>query len=132
MTGSPPARDEIPEDDHVSEANLRRTLRRGNINFEFLDHRDQTEQSDRRSEPRERRRGERKDKRGLFNRGRPPRPITRLSISLWGLLCATSAAGLGSTFVFADSLLWLLGLPVLLGSFLWSLVMLALFAARPR
>ena len=100
---------EIPPEDHVHEADLRRSLRRGNINFEFLDHREADDELQR-ARRQERRRIERKDKRGLFNRGRRPRPVTRLSVALWSLLCLGAGAGLVAALLIADSLLWLLAL----------------------
>ena len=121
------------DDNNAAEANVRRTLRRGNINFEFLNPREAAEARAREeAEARERRQDERADKRGLFNRGRSPRPITRLSMAFWGLLCIASLGGLASIFVYAESIIWLLGLPVLVATFFWSLIMLVLFSARPR
>ncbi len=124
---------ELPEDENnLGEANVRRTLRRGNINFEFLNPREIAAARAREEAGRERRRGQRDDKRGLFNRGRPPSPITSLSLVFWGALSLMSLAGLAGIFFYAESVVWLLGLPFLAGAFFWSLVMLSLFAARPR
>ena len=121
------------DDNNQAEANVRRALRRGNINFEFLDPRAAGEATEGEAVPRtERRSGERKDKRGLFNRGRPARPVTRTSQFFWAVLGALSVAGMTTTFLYADSVIYLLGLPVFVASFFWSLMMLALFAARPR
>lgn len=115
----------------ATEENVRRSLRRGNINFEFLNPREAAAASPA-PETVERRRSERKDKRGLFNRGRPPRPVTHLSMLVWGLLLLVSAAGLVWVFAYGESVFWLLGLPLLVASGCWSLFMLALFAGRPR
>lgn len=120
------------DDNNAAEANVRRTLRRGNINFEFLNPREAAEARAREEKAVERRQDERKDKRGLFNRGRPPRPITRFSMAFWGALSVASVCGLAGIFVYAESVIWLLGLPLFVATFFWSLVMLALFAARPR
>jgi len=113
------------------EASVERAFRRGNINFDFLQPgiRENEEVDSKRSE---RRGGARHGKRGLFNRGRPSAPVSKAQMYLWVLLCAGSAASLGFLFVAGKSVILLLALPVLIGSFLWSVVMLTLFLARPR
>ncbi|MCR9145211.1 MAG: hypothetical protein NXI24_23435 [bacterium] len=111
---------------------VRRDFRKGNINFDFL----QPEGSGvgRRSSARgpDRRSGEREGKRGLFNRGRPPRPVGWLHVSAWSALLVGSAAATIWIIVLGDSVLWLLLLPFALSTGLWSVIMLALFQSRPR
>jgi hypothetical protein len=111
---------------------VRRDFRKGNINFDFL----QPEGTlpDRRRDPRasDRRAGEREGKRGLFNRGRPPRPVGWVHVGLWSVLLAFSALATGWIVILGQSVLWLLLLPFALSTGLWSLVMLLLIKARPR
>ncbi|MBL8020926.1 MAG: hypothetical protein JNM27_14745 [Leptospirales bacterium] len=122
--------EENPNASRQMEASVERAFRRGNINFDFL----QPGQEDHAhaQTAQERRGGSRQGKRGLFNRGRPARPVGRLQIYAWATVCALSALGLGSVFVVGKSLALLLALPLLFGGFLWSIIMLTLFLARPR
>ncbi len=111
---------------------VRRDFRKGNINFDFLQPADGGPERRERVRGPDRRSGQREGKRGLFNRGRPPRPVGWLLVSAWvGLLLASTAATLWIV-VLGDSVLWLLLLPFALSTGLWSVIMLALFQSRPR
>lgn len=112
---------------------MRRDFRRGNINFDFLQPEGEAQAVASQAEPFVERRGaQREGKRGLFNRGRSPRPITRWHFFGWGASLALSI-GLGLWIViWRPSLLWYLLLPMVMAGGFWSLIMLALFKARPR
>jgi hypothetical protein len=117
-----------PSDNEYSQK-VERGLRRGNINFDFLNPArlpdvDNGDQDDRRL-------GRRMGKRGLFNRGRVQMPMAAWHSWLW-LLAALICSG-GLTIVWnTDNLLALLAVPFLLSGALASLIMLGLFLARPR
>ncbi|MCE9596525.1 MAG: hypothetical protein K8S54_01025 [Spirochaetia bacterium] len=123
-------REENPDSSRQIEASVERAFRRGNINFDFLQPGAGEQQEEQTAQ--ERRGTSRSGKRGLFNRGRPSRPVGKIQIYLWGLVCLSSALGLGSVFIVGKSLALLLALPLLFGGFLWSIIMLTLFLARPR
>ncbi len=118
-----------PESQVEYEARVERSLRRGNINFDFLNPvqlRDDAPavEADRRS-------GARAGKRGLFNRGRKQRVLSDWFTVLW--LAAAAASVVGFVIVWNSShFLALLAVPFLLSSALASLIMLGLFLARPR
>lgn len=119
-----------PPDDEREKAAIRRDFRRGNINFDFL------LPADERAVPEDytgedRRGGKREGKRGLFNRGRPQRPVGTMQIVGWGFLMLFSVAGFVAIVLFGESIILLLFLPLFLLLFLWSLVMIVLFKARP-
>lgn len=122
--------EENPNSSRQIEASVERAFRRGNINFDFLQP-GAAEQLEAQT-AQERRGGSRQGKRGLFNRGRPARPVGKIQVYAWALVCALSAVGLGSVFIVGKSLALLLALPLLFGGFLWSIIMLTLFLARPR
>lgn len=111
------------------EARVERSLRRGNINFDFLNPvqlRDDVPvvESDRRT-------GARAGKRGLFNRGRKQRVFSDWFTVLW--LAAAIGSVVGFVIVWNSAhFLALLAVPFLLSSALASLIMLGLFLARPR
>lgn len=113
------------------EASVQKAFRRGNINFDFLNPASLSGEEE--DTPRiERRNNSRQGKRGLFNRGRPSRPVSRKQVYAWIGLGAVSLTGLLATFFAGKSVLLLLALPLLLSSFLWSVIMITLFLARPR
>ncbi len=118
-----------PEAQGEYEARVERSLRRGNINFDFLNPvqlRDEAPavEADRRSSARA-------GKRGLFNRGRKQRVLSDWFTVLW--LAAAVASVVGFVIVWNSShFLALLAVPFLLSSALASLIMLGLFLARPR
>ncbi len=111
------------------EARVERSLRRGNINFDFLNPvqlRDSETpiEADRRSLSRS-------GKRGLFNRGRKPRVFSDWYTGLWLAAVVCSIGGL--TLVWNSAhFLALLAVPFLLSTALASLIMFGLFLARPR
>ena len=108
---------------------VERQLRRGNINFDFLN---PVHLPDEQSVRAEDRRGDaRTGKRGLFNRGWKPKVMPGWYTWLWLVGAAASVTGL--TFVWqSDNFVALLAVPFLLSSALASLIMLGLFLARPR
>ena len=114
------------------EASVQKAFRRGNINFDFLNPASTTGQEDENLPQVERRTNSRQGKRGLFNRGRPSRPVSRLQVYGWAGLCAGSLGGILALFFAGKSVLLLLGLPLLFSTFLWSVIMITLFLARPR
>lgn len=137
-TSSDPSRPNTPDvsaadaNSATQEEAVRRDFRKGNINFDFLQ--PEGGRIERRHEHRgpDRRAGERDGKRGLFNRGRPPRPVGWFLITAWVAICLASSAATAWIVVLGDSVLWLLLLPFALSTGLWSVVMLILFKGRPR
>lgn len=123
--------DSVPNSPGQEEA-VRRDFRKGNINFDFL----QPEGGpiERREEHRgpDRRSGQREGKRGLFDRGRPPRPVGWLHVAAWAILLLAALSATLWIVVLGDSVLWLLLLPFALSTGLWSVIMLVLFKGRPR
>lgn len=113
------------------EASVQKAFRRGNINFDFLQP-DSTPREIAEEERSERRTNSRQGKRGLFNRGRPSRPISRAQVYVWAALFGLSVTLVLVLFFSGKSILLLLGLPILFGTTLWSVIMLTLFLARPR
>jgi hypothetical protein len=124
-----PEEKQPPDPQGEFEARVERSLRRGNINFDFLNPvqlRDEESaiEADRRS-------GARAGKRGIFNRGRKQRVFSDWLTALWLVAAIGSIAGLVIVWNSAHFLA-LLAVPFLLSSALASLVMLGLFLARPR
>lgn len=118
-----------PVNDSEYHARVERSLRRGNINFDFLNpvqpHDEPvTRQEDRRGETRT-------GKRGLFNRGMKVHLMPRWYTGLWFLLAILSTGGLIAVWR-SDHFMALLAVPFLLSATLASLIMLGLFLARPR
>jgi hypothetical protein len=107
---------------------VERTLRRGNINFDFLS---PVQLPDSSSLSNDRRAEKRQGKRGLFNRGRKVKPLPRYHVLLWLLAVFASLSGLLLVWR-AEHFLALLAVPLLLSLALASLIMLGLFLARPR
>lgn len=117
------------EKDREYSEKVERSLRRGNINFDFLNPvhlPDETQEISL-----DRRTTGRTGKRGLFNRGWKPRVMPGWYTWVWLLLAVMSAAGLVSVWK-SDFFLALLAVPFLLSAALASLIMLGLFLARPR
>lgn len=108
---------------------IERTLRRGNINFDFLN--PVQLPGDTNAPAGDRRGTERAGKRGLFNRGFRPRVMPGWYTWLWLLGAGVSIGGL--TLVWnSDQIIAILAVPFLLSAALASLIMLGLFLARPR
>lgn len=108
---------------------VERTLRRGNINFDFLNPVHLPSEAE--SPAGDRRGIERAGKRGLFNRGFKPRVMPGWYTWLWLLGAGVSVVGL--TLVWnSDHFIAILAVPFLLSAALASLIMLGLFLARPR
>lgn len=117
-----------PSDQEISDR-VERTLRRGNINFDFLNPVHLPSEAE--SPAGDRRGNERTGKRGLFNRGLKPRVMPGWYTWLWLLGAGLSVAGL--TLVWSsDHFIAILAVPFLLSAALASLIMLGLFLARPR
>ncbi|GBF51706.1 hypothetical protein LPTSP4_32440 [Leptospira ryugenii] len=110
-------------------ASIERSLRKGNINFDFLQpeeiQKEQLETSDL-----NRRTSQRQGKRGLFNRGRPPRPFKKIHLLLWVLLLMGLAAAIGGIAI-SKHFLFLLLLPIVLTLFLGTLIMVTLLLVKP-
>lgn len=129
ISGGKPGAD---SDASGQETAVRRDFRKGNINFDFLQPEGGTTERRQGHRGPDRRAGEREGKRGLFNRGRQPRPVGWGLVSAWAALLLGSAAATAWIVVFANSVLWLLFLPFALSMGLWSVIMLVLFHNRPR
>lgn len=110
-------------------AEVERSLRRGNINFDFLNPVHLPDEKP--PVASERRTQERSGKRGLFNRGRRVSVLPQWYTWLWLAAVAASVTGLALVWN-SDHFLALLAVPFLLSSALASLIMLGLFLARPR
>ncbi len=115
--------------DSEYQAKVERSLRRGNINFDFLN---PVHLPDEKSESKsDRRGGARTGKRGLFSRGWKPSVMP--GWYTWWWLAAAAASAVGLIFVWrAENFIALLAVPFLLSAALASLIMLGLFLARPR
>lgn len=109
---------------------LQESLEQGNINFDFLNP-DAPVTAENEAAGEERRSTQRQGKRGLFNRGRPIKPVTRLQIAGWITILLISAFSLVAV-LFSTSVLWLLILPVVIAVFIWSLMMVPLVLSKPH
>jgi len=109
---------------------VERSLRRGNINFDFLNP-TQLPDGERTSETNDRRTNDRTGKRGLFYRGMKPRVMSGSYTGLAMALATTSVVGLISVWN-SNNFIALLAIPFLMSAALASLIMLGLFLARPR
>ena len=105
-----------------------RDFRRGNINFDFLP---ETHHRPRAVAEGDRREGRRRGKRGLFNRGRPVRPIGRTITLLWVAGAVLSVGLVVALSVWNGPPFRVLFLPVPLFLGMWCLMMLLLLRARP-
>lgn len=117
-----------PDDEKIP-ASLEKSLRKGNLNFDFLQPEDnlpvteETGNSNRRTNSRQ-------GKRGLFNRGRPSRPFKKIHLYFTILFCLLQLAGI-VTISLSNNYLWLLFVPILLTLFLGSLIMVTILLVRP-
>jgi|JI10StandDraft_1071094.scaffolds.fasta_scaffold412729_2 hypothetical protein len=118
-----------PEDEDKIPSSIERTLRKGNINFDFLQPED-THNETKESGLSNRRTNSRQGKRGLFNRGRPPRPFKKIHLYLAILFCISQLVAI-LTISFSNNYFWLLLLPILLTFFLGSLIMVTILMVRP-
>jgi hypothetical protein len=110
-------------------SSIEKSLRKGNINFDFL----QPEESPSiatDSKVSNRRTNSRHGKRGLFNRGRPPRPFKKVHLYLAIAFCIAQVLGI-TAIALSQQYLWLLLIPILLTLFLGSLLMVTLLLVRP-
>lgn len=73
-----------------------------------------------------------KTKRGQFDRGRKLNPVGSVQIFSWAAVFLISFAVFFLILLKGSSLLWMIILPFVFVFMLWSLIMLALFKARPR
>jgi hypothetical protein len=111
------------------DANLEKSFRKGNINFDFLQPEGDSivhlekGASNRRS-------NDRQGKRGLFNRGRPARPFKRIHLVIAVLFCILQIVLLVG-IAFSNHFIWLLFVPMILTFFLGSLIMVTLLLVRP-
>lgn len=107
------------------------SLRRGNINFDVLEPETPTEE---RPAPQERAATpeELPSKRGIFDAGRKPDAVRPHHVALWLTIFVGSLLSLAAILLRASSVIWMLALPVVLMSLVWSAIMLGLYKARPR
>ncbi|MES0489717.1 MAG: hypothetical protein ABUK01_06990 [Leptospirales bacterium] len=110
------------------------SLRRGNINFDILKPEglakvDRVESETQGGKPTYVRQ---KGKRGIFYQGRKQNPVKKWHIILWAFIFLLSAVAIGVLLFYGESLFWMTALPFLLLIFIWSMIMLVLFKARPR
>ena len=117
----------------------KREFRKGNINLDILQPKKERASARNVSAPRtdapaspETDSNAPEDKRGMFHRDRPHRPVGPFTLLGWTLTFLVSLVALVWLSFFGESLFWLLSLPAILASLLWSLIMLALYQARPR
>jgi len=107
-------------------------LRKGNINFDLLkpegivrikktviDNTDKNLYS-------------KQTKRGQFDTGRKLNPVGALQIFIWAIVFIASLGTFTLILWQGSSLLWMIILPFIIVLMLWSMIMLALFKARPR
>lgn len=129
MAEEPAVNEVEPNSDKDFSERVERQLRRGNINFDFLN---PVHLPDEAKAPESDRRGDaRTGKRGLFNRGWKPKVMPGWYTWVW--LVGALASAVGLTFVWqSDNFVALLAVPFLLSAALASLIMLGLFLARPR
>ncbi|MBE7437718.1 MAG: hypothetical protein HS115_04615 [Spirochaetales bacterium] len=111
---------------------VERSFRKGNINFDFLQPEGHEEYPGAILPAEDRRSQQRDGKRGLFRRGRKPVTIGRAYFVGWSILFLLSLVLMIAIPLAVQSWLFLLFMPILLATFLWSLIMLTLFLARPR
>ncbi|TGL60150.1 hypothetical protein EHQ58_06515 [Leptospira ognonensis] len=117
-----------PNEDKIPPS-IEKTLRKGNINFDFLQPDEFTDETQD-VEAANRRNNSRQGKRGLFNRGRPPRPFKRIHLYFAILFCFSQVAAI-TAIALSGQFLWILFIPILLTLFLGSLIMVTLLMVRP-
>ena len=123
-----PERADVMLDPSAVAAPEDRDFRRGNINFDFLP---ETHHRPRAVPEGDRREGRRRGKRGLFNRGRPARPVGRMLQTFWAAGAVVSICLVMGLSLWDGPALRILFLPVPLFAGMWCLMMLLLFRARP-
>lgn len=119
---------ESPNEDKIPPS-IEKSLRKGNINFDFLQPEEFTDETVD-VEAANRRNNLRQGKRGLFNRGRPPRPFKKIHLYFAILFCL-SQVGAILAIALSGQLFLLLLIPILLSLFLGSLIMVTLLMVRP-
>lgn len=107
------------------------SLRRGNINFDVLE---PETPADERPAPTDRsgKTEELPSKRGIFDTDRKSSAIRPHHVLLWVTIFSVSLLSLVAILTTASSVIWMLALPVVLLSLVWSAIMLGLYKARPR
>lgn len=108
---------------------VERQFRRGNINFDFLNPVQPHEQP--KPFTNDRRREARTGKRGIFNRGRPPKVISAW-YSIFAFVALTGSIIALRLVWLSDHYIALFAIPFLLSMALASLIVFGLFLARPR
>ena len=103
------------------------SFRKGNINFDLLEPEFPAGRHHAKSL-----KGEIHSKRGIFDRNLKVKPVGIIQISFWLFLFITSFSLFVMVLFIARSLFWILALPLILISLLWSFIMLVLFKVRPR
>lgn len=119
---------ENKEDDKIP-SSIEKSLRKGNINFDFLQPEELPKESAETGLS-NRRTNSRQGKRGLFNRGRPSRPFKKIHLYFAILFCLAQVAGI-TAIALSQQYLWLLLIPILLTLFLGSLIMVTILLVRP-
>jgi hypothetical protein len=119
---------ENKEEDKIP-SSIEKSLRKGNINFDFLQP-DESPKDSSEAGLSNRRTNSRQGKRGLFNRGRPPRPFKKIHLYFAILFCL-SQVGAITAIAFSEQYVWLLLIPILLTLFLGSLIMVTILLVRP-
>lgn len=120
----------IESDPHVTQSKVKE-FKRGNINFDFLQPDEEFKISNAQVRLEERRDQSRDGKRGLFNRGRTINPVGKVAVFVWYSIFVLSLAGLTWSIFTGNTILHLLVIPMLSLSSIGSLMMIALFKARP-
>jgi len=110
-------------------SSIERTLRKGNINFDFLQPED-SKHAKSESSVSNRRAESRQGKRGLFNRGRPARPFKRSQLIGTILFCIFQVVAFVAICL-SSNYLWLLFIPIVLTLFLGSLIMVTILLVQP-
>ncbi|WCL50895.1 hypothetical protein [Leptospira sp. GIMC2001] len=110
-------------------ASIEKTLRKGNINFDFLQPENASiATSD--DKVSNRRTVARQGKRGLFNRGRLNRPFKKIQLIATILICILQIFLLFA-IAMSNNFIWLLFVPIVMTVFLGSLIMMTLLLVKP-
>lgn len=110
-------------------SSIERSLRKGNINFDFLQPEDnKNRKAD--SADLNRRASSRQGKRGLFNRGRPARPFKKIHLVGTVLFCIFQIFAFIGICI-SNNYILLLFIPIVLTLFLGSLIMVTILLIRP-
>ncbi|MCZ8342383.1 MAG: hypothetical protein O9301_05065 [Leptospira sp.] len=118
-----------PNEELLIPAPIERSLRKGNINFDFLQPESGTKDE---SSPtsQDRRMSSRQGKRGMFNRGRTPRPFQKKHL-YFAIGFAFLQVLLILMIALGKQYFWLLILPVLLTLLLGTFILVTLLLVRP-